>query len=121
MGCAPASSRVVYNRLEGSPNSGSTIEGCDGHGTLNTHIIAGYVPSGSPYDAFPFADGDGYQYGLGVCPFVKVGASVIFDPKYTFPDYSNLQADAYQDGMKSQLQQLGRDGERCLHQRCAGV
>ena len=36
--------RVVYNRLVGTPNSGSTIQGCDGHGTLNSHIVAGYVP-----------------------------------------------------------------------------
>ena len=35
-------SRVIYNRLEGSPNSGSTLQGCDGHGNLNAHIIGGY-------------------------------------------------------------------------------
>ncbi len=32
-------SRVVYARLEGTPNAGSTNQGCDGHGTLNSHIV----------------------------------------------------------------------------------
>jgi len=40
-------SRVVYNRLEGTPNPGSTLQGCDGHGNLNTHIVGGYVPTGT--------------------------------------------------------------------------
>ena len=36
-------SRVVYNRLEGTPNNpGSTIQGCDGHGNINAHIVCGY-------------------------------------------------------------------------------
>ena len=30
-----AGSRVIYNRLVGTPNTGSTLKGCDGHGTLN--------------------------------------------------------------------------------------
>lgn len=34
-------SRVIYNRLEGTPNGGSTLAGKDGHGTLNSHIIMG--------------------------------------------------------------------------------
>src|SRR4029078_12445397 len=41
-GVRPGTSRVVYNRLEGTANSGSTIKGCDGHGNLNSHIIGGY-------------------------------------------------------------------------------
>src|ERR1700678_27807 len=32
-----AASRVAYARLVGTPNSGSTLKGCDGHGTLNAH------------------------------------------------------------------------------------
>src|SRR5262249_11869488 len=27
-----ANSRVIYNRVVGTPNSGSTLQGCDGHG-----------------------------------------------------------------------------------------
>lgn len=91
------SSRVVYNRLEGTPNVGSTIQGCDGHGTLNSHIIAGF----NDLTGFPHADVAGFRYGLGVCPFVKVGSSVIFDPDYyTYPDFANLQSRAYYDGAR---------------------
>lgn len=91
------SSRVAYARLEGTPNAGSTLAGCDGHGTLNSHIIAGF----DDLNGFPFADTSGFHYGLGVCPFATVGSSVIFDPdNFTFPDYNNLLADAYQSGAR---------------------
>ncbi|MFL5346830.1 MAG: S8 family serine peptidase [Hyalangium sp.] len=90
-------SRVVYNRLEGTANAGSTMQGCDGHGNLNTHIIAGY----SSVTGTPFTDGAGFSYGLGVAPFVKVGSSVVFDPgNFTSPNYENLQSRAYRDGMR---------------------
>ncbi len=69
-------SRVAYARLEGTANSGSTLQGCDGHGTLNGHIIGGYNNLSS---GFPHQDSAGYRYGLGVAPFVKLGSSVIFD------------------------------------------
>ena len=88
-------SRVVYNRLEGLL-PGGTIQGCDGHGTINAHIIAGY----SNLTGFPFEDADGYKYGLGIAPFVKVGSSVIFSPNFTFPNYPNLQSRAYRDGAR---------------------
>ncbi len=92
-------SRVIYNRLEGSPNNpGSTNSGCDGHGTLNSHIVGGFndMPLG-----FPHTDTAGFHFGLGVCPFVKLGSSVIFDSDFfTFPDYGNLQSRAYRDGAR---------------------
>jgi hypothetical protein len=92
-----AVSRVVYSRLEGSPNSGSTLKGCDGHGTLNAHIVGGY----DFQTVFPFVDFAGYHYGLGICPYVKIGASVIFDPNsFTTPNYQDLQARAYQSGAR---------------------
>jgi subtilisin-like proprotein convertase family protein len=94
-------SRVVYNRLEGTANAGSTIQGCDGHGTLNSHIVSGYVPDGGIFTAFPYMDAAGYRYGVGVAPFVKVGSSVIFDPNnFTDPNYPNLQSKAYNDGAR---------------------
>jgi Subtilase family len=89
-------SRVVYNRLEGTPNADSTMNGCDGHGTLNAHIVGGY----DDLSGFPFADSEGFHYGLGVCPFVKMGASVIFDPDYTFPNYADLVGNAYRQGAR---------------------
>ncbi len=90
-------SRVAYSRLEGTPNPGSSLKGCDGHGTLNTHILAGY----DNLDGFPHTDSTGFSYGLGVCPFVRVGASVIFDPdSYTFPNSRVLQTQAYTSGAR---------------------
>lgn len=90
-------SRVIYNRLEGTPNTGSSLAGCDGHGTLNSHIIGGYDDLGG----FPFADALGFHFGLGVCPFVKLGSSVIFDPdSFTSPSYNDLQSQAYQSGAR---------------------
>ena len=102
-----AGSRVIYNRLEGTAHSGSTLQGCDGHGTLNSHIIAGYnnQPNG-----FPHTDAAGFHYGLGVCPFVKIGSSVIFDPSsFTSPNYANLQSKAYQDGARISANSWGAD------------
>ncbi|MGD0615189.1 MAG: S8 family serine peptidase [Verrucomicrobiota bacterium] len=99
LGDTSKNSRVAYIRLEGTatPNPPSTLKGCDGHGTLNTHIVAGYDDLGG----FPFADSTGYSYGLGVCPFVKVGSSVIFDPDtFTSPDYTTLETQAYDSGAR---------------------
>jgi hypothetical protein len=96
-GQTSAGSRVIYNRLEGTPNSGSTLKGCDGHGTLNAHIVGGYDDS----SGFPFEDSAGYHYGLGVCPFVRLGSSVIFDPDiFTSPNYSALESAAYRSGAR---------------------
>jgi len=90
-------SRVVYARLEGTRSSGSTLAGCDGHGTLNAHLMGGF----DDLDGFPFSDAEGYHYGLGVCPFVKMGSSVIFDPdSFTSPNFNNLQSRAFQAGAR---------------------
>ncbi|MDQ3798824.1 MAG: S8 family serine peptidase, partial [Acidobacteriota bacterium] len=94
------SSRVVYARLQGAASVNSTTLGCDGHGTINAHILAGYVPDGSPFNAFPHADGSGFRYGLGVVPFAKIGSSVIFDPNFTSPNLLNVEAEAYRDGAR---------------------
>ena len=101
-------SRVAYNRLVGTPHSGSTLQGCDGHGTLNSHIIAGY----NDFTGFPFTDAAGFSYGLGIAPFVRVGSSVIFDPSsFTSPDYSDLQSLAYRDGARISANSWGSDSE----------
>ncbi|MGD1084971.1 MAG: S8 family serine peptidase [Verrucomicrobiota bacterium] len=96
-GIAGGDSHVIYNRLEGTPNPRSTLKGCDGHGNLNAHIIGGYDNGAS----FPFEDSSGYHYGLGTCPFVRLGSSVVFDPDYwTDPDYPTLQTAAYKSGAR---------------------
>ena len=100
------SSRISYSRLVGSANPGSTLAGCDGHGALNAHIIGGYVD----LSGYPHTDSAGFSYGLGVCPFVKVGASVIFDPTYfTIPNYAALQTQAYNGGARISNNSWGAD------------
>ena len=107
LGNAAATSRVAYNRLEGTPNAGGTQQGCDGHGTLNAHIIAGYSDLAA---GFPHTDAAGFQNELGVCPFVKLGSSVVFDPDaFTNPDYANLQSKAYHDGARISANSWGAD------------
>jgi hypothetical protein len=94
-------SRIVYNRLVGTPNTGSTLAGQDGHGTLNSHIIGGYVGTSAPFNAAPHADASGFHYDLGVAPFVKIGSSVIFDPSnFTSPNYGTLESAAFADGAR---------------------
>jgi hypothetical protein len=103
-------SRVIYNRLEGLPNGGSTLAGIDGHGNLNAQIVAGYVPDGPPYNGFPHADSNGFRYGLGVAPFVRVGSSVVFDPDYwTQANPADLIARAYRDGARISSNSWGSD------------
>ncbi len=105
-GTKGSGSRVAYTRLEGTGNFGSTTSGCDGHGNLNAHIIGGY----DNLSGFPFADANGYHYGLGICPFVKVASSVIFDPNtFTDPVYADLASRAYRDGARISNNSWGSD------------
>jgi subtilisin-like proprotein convertase family protein len=54
----------------------SNARDCGGHGTNVASIAAGYNDrSNSPLEA----DGQGFNHGLGVAPFARVGASKIFD------------------------------------------
>ena len=106
-------SRVVYNRFERTIfNPGATLQGCDGHGTINAHIIAGYDAFTG---GFPHADAAGYNHGLGVCPFVKLGSSVVFDNSgngvdFTSPDYATLLTDAYNNGARISNNSWGGTG-----------
>ena len=98
-------SRVAYARLEGTPNTDSTLQGCDGHGTLNAHIVGGYNDS---IGGFPQQDVSGFRYGLGVAPFVKLGSSVIFDPDtFTSPDFEDMISRAYRDGARISSESWG--------------
>lgn len=100
-GSPTGDSRFAFSRLVGTPNSGSTLAGCDGHGNINATIIGGYVPTGGIFAAAPHADTRGFRYGMGVAPFVKVGSSVIFDPNtFTSPNLPNLESMAYNDGAR---------------------
>jgi hypothetical protein len=113
LGDTGQNSRVAYihanNSSEGFFAPGGTTAGCDGHGTLNTHIIANY----DNFGGFQHQDAEGFSYGDGVCPFVQVGSSVIFDNSsdadYTFPDFTNMVADAYNGGARVSNNSWGSD------------
>ena len=110
LGVLGATSRVLYNRLEGTANASSTLQGCDGHGTINAHIVGGYVSDALLAGGFPHADAQGFRYGLGVAPYVKLGSSVIFDPNtFTNPSYPDLQSRAYRDGARISSNSWGAD------------
>ena len=99
-------SRVVYNRLEGTANTGSVTQAQDGHGNLNAHIIGGQVN----LNTSPHVDSSGYHFGMGVCPYVKLGGSIIFDASnFTTPNYDNLAARAYRDGARVSGNSWGAD------------
>ena len=120
-------SRVIYNRLLGTPNTNSTLAGCDGHGTIDAHIIGGYagpvlslvtnevdgsnvVTTVTNRIGFPFQDSEGFFYGRGVAPQVLLGSSVIFDSEsFTFPDYFELIERAYIDGARISANSWGAD------------
>lgn len=99
-------SRMVYSRLEGTANSGSRTQAVDGHGNLNAHIIGGQVNMNTS----PHMDSSGFHFGMGICPFVKVGGSIIFDTSFfTNPNYPNLAARAYRDGVRISCNSWGAD------------
>ena len=53
----------------------------------------------------------GYHFGLGVCPFVSLGSSVIFDPtNFTSPVYEDLMSQAYEDGARISNNSWGDSG-----------
>jgi hypothetical protein len=104
------SSRLAYIRIEGTVNPGGTLAGCDGHGNLNSHIIGNYDDFSGPQHR----DSDGYSYGIGICPFVKLGSSVIFDNSipnndYTSPNFSKMASDAYGSGARISNNSWGSD------------
>lgn len=69
-----------------------------GHGTLNASIIGGLnTKTGSA-----FADSLGYQYGLGVAPFVKIGISKLFDDNSNFARFSfeEFASTSYRSGAR---------------------
>ena len=90
--------RVAFIKKQGTATDADS-RGCAGHGTLNSHIVGGYVPDALLTNS-NHTDANGFRYGLGVAPFVKLGNSVVFTVagSYTNPNLTNLESESYQAG-----------------------
>src|SRR5262249_45900290 len=69
-----------------------------GHGTINASIVGGFNNrSGSA-----FTDALGFQYGLGIAPFVKIGVSKLFQDNGAFTNinFGDVQGNAYRAGAR---------------------
>ena len=58
-----------------TPPTRSSVQGCDGHGTINASILAGYN-AGAP--TAPTTDANGFHYGLGIEPRARIGGTTVF-------------------------------------------
>ncbi len=65
-----ASTRVTYADTYTVENA----RDCDGHGTINASIVAGFNSGTGP----TLEDAGSYNYGLGIAPRARVGSSKIF-------------------------------------------
>jgi subtilisin family serine protease len=89
-------SRVIYARLILGGQIEGTTSDTGGHGTLNAGIVGGYNTTAG----FPNTDSEGYSYGLGIHPFVRLGVSKIFNPDFTDPSITLMLDSMYSDGAR---------------------
>ncbi len=101
---AGGASRVAYvQRVTGTVISTTAANNLDipGHGTINAAIIGGLNTTPDTGPGTDFEDANGYQYGLGIAPFVQIGASTILPASgFTFPSRTELINSAYQNGAR---------------------
>ena len=88
--------RVVYARYVGAVEQEIDPVDIQGHGTINASIVGGYNVG----TVAPYVDSDGYRYGLGTHPFVKLGVTQIFAPEYTNPSFVSMVNLMYQNGAR---------------------
>jgi subtilisin-like proprotein convertase family protein len=103
---ASSVSRVTYvsnYTTDASGDSGG------GHGNINAAIISGYNDT---QGNSAFEDTSGYQYGLGIAPYARVGASKIFSNAggFTSTAYTTLIANAYNNGARISSNSWGLTG-----------
>ncbi len=109
------SSRVAYlNDLTSDasfhPNNPEILPAHDtiGHGTINASIAGGYNTNASA----DFRDPLGFQYGLGVAPYARIGISKIFDDDGDFgigTSYFSYITSAYRRGARISSNSWGGD------------
>jgi len=95
-GSKTAATRYYYKSRWGTGSTTDGGLGVSGHGQLNMSIIGGFVPdSFDTSNTLVHRDAQGFRFGQGVAPFVRMGNSVIFDPGFTNPAYPALMSGAY--------------------------
>ena len=103
---ASGTSRVTYVLNYTTDPAG---DGGGGHGNVNAAIVGGFndTQGNSAFD-----DPGGYQYGLGIAPFARLGASKIFSNAgaFTSSSYSTLIASAYNNGARVSSNSWGLTG-----------
>ncbi len=80
-----------------------------GHGTINASIIGGFNnKTGSAY-----VDAQGFQYGLGIAPFARIGVSKLF------PDSANSTSFSYTDFISAAYQSGARISSNSWGSSCS--
>ena len=109
-GAAAGASRLAYvHKLSTEGDDPAARQGCDGHGTINASIIAGFNDG----SAAASKDAAGFRYGLGVEPRARLGGTTLFQCDGDFDDggktFRQIAEDAYlADGS-------GYDGARVMN------
>lgn len=111
---AAGNSRVAYvQQVSGTTIDATAANNIDtgGHGTIDLAIVGGFNNTADiPGAGTDFEDAAGYQYGLGIAPFVQLGSSRIFNPGFTNPDYTELINSAYRQGARISSNSWGNRG-----------
>ncbi|MBI1850852.1 MAG: proprotein convertase P-domain-containing protein [Planctomycetes bacterium] len=84
-------------------------DGGAGHGNCNCSIVGGFNDT---QGNSAFEDAGGYQYGLGIAPYARIGMSKIFSNAgaFTSSSYSTLIASAYNAGARISSNSWGLNG-----------
>ncbi len=110
-GGAPAgASRLAYvHKLSSDAADPPGVQGCDGHGTINASIIAGFNDGA----ASTSKDAAGFRYGLGIEPRARLGGTTLFRCDGAFDGggrtFRQIAEDAYLAGG------AGYDGARVVN------
>ena len=89
-------SRIGYARYSGAFDDDAVPLDYLGHGTINASIVGGYNVDSS----FPYVDGEGYRFGLGIHPYARLGVTQIFAPAYTNPSFPVMLDKMYAEGAR---------------------
>jgi Subtilase family len=84
------------SRIAFENNPTNQFPGQGGHGFLNSHIIGGFNDgAGAAYE-----DANGFNYGLGIVPWARVGVTAIFGPDRSSSSPTSWEAAAYGQGAR---------------------